>query len=60
MIKNFEKRYEKLLEEAKRGPLQMLPSVENRGGYLCQNQPVVTVKEEIRCADNAFIEKYCL
>lgn len=60
MIKGFEKRYEKLLEEAKKGTLLMLPSVENKGGYLCQNHPVMTVKKEIQCADNAFIEKYCL
>lgn len=60
MIKDFEKRYEKLLREAERGTIAMLPSVESRGGYLCQGQPIITSKEEIECAENAFIENYCL
>ena len=60
MIKDFEKRYEKLLAEAEKGPLVMLPAVESRGGYLCKAQPIVTSKEEIKCAEGAFIEHYCL
>jgi len=27
---------------------------------LCKAQPVVTSKEEIKCAEGAFIEQYCL
>lgn len=60
MINNFEQRYARLLEEAKKGPFQMLPSVESRGGYLWETQPVVVSKEEIECAEGAFIETYCL
>jgi hypothetical protein len=60
MIENFEKRYEKLLQKADEGEIVMLPSVEGRGGYLCQALPVVTSKEDISCADNAFIVNYCL
>jgi len=60
MIKDFEVRYEKLLKEAEKGPIVMLPSVESRGGYLCQTQPIVTSKTEIKCAEGAFIENYCL
>lgn len=60
MIENFEKRYEKLLAEAEKGSLVMLPAVESRGGYLCKAQPVVTSKEEIKCVEGAFIEHYCL
>lgn len=60
MIKDFEKRYEKLLAEAEKGPFVMLPAVESRGGYLCKSQPVVVSKDEITCAENEFIEQYCL
>ncbi len=60
MIKDFEKRYEKLLAEAEKGPLVMLPAVESRGGYLCKAQPVIISKDEIACVENAFIEQYCL
>lgn len=60
MIKNFEERYEKLLKEAEKGPIVMLPSVESRGGYIFQAQPVITSKTEIDCAEDAFIENYCL
>ena len=60
MIKDFEKRYEKLLKAAEEGPIVMLPSVESRGGYLCQAQPAITSKAEIDCVEGAFIEKYCL
>lgn len=60
MIEDFEKRYEKLLAEAEKGPFAMLSAVESRGGYLCKTQPVVTSREEIKCAEGAFIEQYCL
>lgn len=60
MIKNFETKYAKLIREAEQGPRTMLSSVESRGGYLCQELPVVTSKEEIQCADDAFIVNYCL
>lgn len=60
MIKDFEKKYEKLLAEAEKGPLVMLSAVESRGGYLCKDQPIVTSKDDVTCADGAFIEQYCL
>ncbi len=60
MIENFEQKYARLLEEARKKPFQMLPSVERRGGYLWETQPVVVSKEEIKCAEGAFIEQYCL
>lgn len=60
MIKDFEKRYAKLLDEAEKGPFVMLPSIEARGGYPCQGQPMITSKEDIKCEKGAFIEQYCL
>ncbi len=60
MNKDFEKRHEKLLVEAEKSPLVILSAVESRGGYICKTQPFVTSREEIRCTDRAFIEKYCL
>ena len=60
MIKDFEKKYEKLLRDAEKGPLVMLSSVESRGGYLCNDQPIVTSKDEVKCEEGAFIEHYCL
>lgn len=60
MIENFKKRYGKLLAEAEKGLLVMLPAVESRGGYLCKAQPIITSKEEIVCVEGAFIEQYCL
>lgn len=49
-----------ILAEAEKGPLVMLSTVESRGGYLCKDQPIVTSKNEVTCADGAFIEQYCL
>lgn len=60
MIKDFEVRYAKLLQEASKGPNAILPSAEDRGGYPCQGLPVVTDKRDIKCAEGGFIEQYCL
>ena len=49
MIKDFEKKYEKLLKQAE-GCL-LLP---------LNKRPVVESKSNIKYAKNAFIEKYCL
>ena len=60
MIENFDERYAKLLSGVQKESCVMLSSVESRGGYLCQPQEIVTSKDDLQCAEDAFIMRYCL
>ena len=60
MIENFEERYADLLKDIDDDSFVMLPSIESRGGYLCQPQAVIASKESIDHVKGAFIEKYCM
>lgn len=60
MIENFEERYADLLKGIEDDPFVMLPSVESRGGYLCQQQAIDASEKDITNVKGPFIEKYCI
>lgn len=60
MIENFNDRYKKLLNLTKQDAIEILDSVESRGGYSYEEKPIITSKADIDCAEGAFIEMFCL
>lgn len=60
MIENFEERYAELLEDIDDDSFVMLPSLESRGGYLCQPQAIIASEKDIDHVKGVFIEKYCI